>query len=67
MIAGEILKQRKVMRSVVWSTAMLVSMMLGFMLSTTQHAEAQSSAYYTAQEVVDSGHQFFGATSGSLA
>ncbi len=30
-------------------------------------ARAQASSYYTAQEVIDAGHAFFGATSGALA
>lgn len=32
-----------------------------------QAAHAQSSEYYTAQEVIDAGHGFFGTTSGALA
>jgi hypothetical protein len=32
-----------------------------------QAAHAQSSEYYTVQEVVDAGHGFFGSTSGALA
>jgi hypothetical protein len=42
----------------------LVAMVLAF----TMPASAQSSGdTYTAQEIVDSGHQFFGATAGGLA
>lgn len=33
----------------------------------TTGAKAQASAQYTPQEIVDAGHQFFGATSGNLA
>ncbi len=34
---------------------------------SAQKASAQAAGYYTAQEVVDAGHNFFGKTSGSIA
>ncbi len=42
---------------------MMVVIAAGFL----QQARAQSSQYYSSREVVDAGHDFFGATSGSLA
>jgi hypothetical protein len=37
------------------------------LVSTVNQAKAQSSEYYSSQEVVNAGHKFFGATSGNLA
>ncbi len=37
------------------------------LLATSNKANAQASNYYTAQEVIDAGHNFFGKTSGSIA
>lgn len=34
---------------------------------SAQKARAQAAGYYTAQEVIDAGHNFFGKTSGSIA
>ena len=34
---------------------------------SAQRANAQAANYYTAQEVIDAGHNFFGKTSGSIA
>ena len=36
-------------------------------ISPANQAKAQASQYYTAQEVIDAGHNFFGKTSGALA
>lgn len=44
----------------------IVALMAG-VTATADKARAQASQYYTMQEVVDAGHQFFGATSGALA
>lgn len=38
-----------------------------FATAMANPARAQSSQYYTAQEVIDTGHDFFGATSGNIA
>ena len=38
-----------------------------FVAGTARPAAAQSQSGYTAQEIVDSGHQFFGTTSGAIA
>lgn len=42
--------------------ALIMALIGGIALATPSHAEE-----YTAQEIVDSGHRFFGATSGGLA
>lgn len=50
--------------------ARLASMALAVMsmaLSPAGWAQAQDSSQYTAQEIVDAGHGFFGSTSGGLA
>ncbi|MEM9277635.1 MAG: EipA family protein [Pseudomonadota bacterium] len=41
--------------------------LLAAIMFNTAHANAQASNHYSAQEVVDAGHRFFGATSGNLA
>jgi hypothetical protein len=46
--------------------AAILTLALAFAMRT-QVAHAQSSEYYTVQEVVDAGHGFFGSTSGALA
>jgi hypothetical protein len=46
--------------------AAVVALALAF-AARPQTAYAQSSEYYTVQEVVDAGHGFFGSTSGALA
>lgn len=43
------------------------AMMAMMALIATVPAKAQSSSHYSVQEVIDSGHQFFGSTSGGLA
>lgn len=48
--------------------AFLLTMLLSLtFLATNTNANAQSSAHYSSQEVVNAGHEFFGATSGNLA
>lgn len=47
--------------------ALLALLAIVFLAITPQKARAQASETYTAQEVVDAGHTFFGATSGGLA
>ena len=39
----------------------------GALLVNAEKAKAQANQFYTAQEVVDAGHTFFGKTSGSIA
>lgn len=45
------------------AAVMLILISIGFQ----QQAHAQSSQYYSSREVIDAGHDFFGATSGSIA
>ena len=48
--------------------ALLLSLViLTLTIASQSQANAQSSQHYSSQEVVDAGHRFFGATSGSLA
>lgn len=47
-------------------SAFLAVAILSAGLITMSAAESRASGSYTAQEIVDSGHQFFGATSGGL-
>ncbi len=44
-----------------------VAMIAAFSLAMPGRAQADAGQAFTAQEIVDSGHQFFGATSGGLA
>lgn len=47
---------------------MLLALLVGATLLTFMpRANAQASSHFSAQEVVDAGHQFFGATTGNLA
>ena len=45
----------------------VAAMLFIAVLAATGSARAQTSQAYTAQEILDSGHHFFGATSGGLA
>ena len=47
-------------------SSLLLALLLALLLWSPQ-AQAQSSNHYTASEVIDSGHRFFGSTSGALA
>lgn len=48
--------------------ALLLTILLSVtILATNTSVQAQSSAHYSNQEVVNAGHKFFGATSGNLA
>ncbi len=42
-------------------------MLILISIGAHQQAHAQSSQYYSSREVIDAGHDFFGATSGSIA
>ncbi|MEM7068228.1 MAG: EipA family protein [Pseudomonadota bacterium] len=42
-------------------------LLVAVLFNSTLNAQAQSSAHYSSQEVVDAGHRFFGATTGNLA
>lgn len=55
---------RKIMRPL---RGMAVAFGLALALMSAAPREAAADAGYTAQEIVDSGHQFFGSTSGGLA
>lgn len=44
-----------------------VMMVTAITVSLSDKARAQAASHYSGQEVVDAGHQFFGATSGNLA
>jgi len=48
------------------SIVTLVMTLLAFSISTTA-AQSNNQAYYTAQEIIDAGHGFFGSTTGALA
>lgn len=47
--------------------ASFIAVLALFVAGTVRPAAAQSQSGYTAQEIVDSGHQFFGTTSGAIA
>jgi hypothetical protein len=42
-------------------------MLFSILIAHSEKAHAQASSTYTAQEVIDAGHNFFGKTSGSIA
>ena len=46
---------------------LLFTVLVVFLAVNQETANAQSSSHYSSREVVDAGHQFFGATSGNLA
>jgi hypothetical protein len=48
------------------ATLLVFALML-FAVAAPQQARAQASSAYDAQEIIDAGHSFFGATSGGLA
>ncbi len=55
-------------RRTVFAIAMVLACLTASLLTgATRPAAAQSSSHYTAREVVNAGHGFFGATSGSIA
>ena len=48
--------------------ALLLTILLSMtLIATNTSVQAQSSAHYSSQEVVNAGHKFFGAASGNLA
>jgi hypothetical protein len=44
-----------------------ITLLAGIAVTNASQVHAQASEYYSAQEVIDAGHGFFGATSGALA
>ena len=53
--------------SSVWNVIFASLFLLAAMFSFAPKVLAQSSQYYSSDEVIDAGHRFFGATSGNLA
>lgn len=49
------------------NTVLAVLLLSCTIMATAKPASAQSSEYYSNQEVLNAGHKFFGATSGNLA
>lgn len=53
--------------SLIASLAVFVFLFAAILGTAMSPANAQSSQYYSSSEVIDAGHRFFGATSGSIA
>lgn len=57
-------------KAMVWriaQSAAAAMALIAVVLAQPQAAHAQATEFYTAQEVIDAGHGFFGATSGAVA
>lgn len=50
-----------------WNAVIASILLAVAIVGITPKANAQSSEYYSSDEVIDAGHRFFGATSGNLA
>jgi len=53
-------------RNAAYSVAFFAALLISI-IAVPHHAQAQSSNSYTAEEIVQSGHRFFGSTSGGIA
>ena len=62
--------RNKAIKTRIWSIAIQLSLFLVICISIilpANQAKAQAGQYYSVQEVVNAGHNFFGKTSGALA